>query len=122
MPIVDVELVARTSGAIATGLAQSLADAVGRVLKSPQGQTWVRVHLLAREHYAENESSVAEAELPVFVTVLKRASPAKEELAEEIPALTSAIAQVLGCPMSCVHVEYAPAAAGRLSFGGRLIE
>src|SRR5450432_320644 len=111
MPIVDVELVAGTNGAVATGLAQSLADAVGRILKSPQGQTWVRVHLLAREHYAENESSVEQAELPVFVTVLKRVFPAKEELAEEISAMTSAIAQVLGCPVSRVHIEYAPAAA-----------
>lgn len=122
MPIVDVELVAAPNGALAAGLAQSLADAVGRTFKSPPGQTWVRVHILARERYAENDSSVELAELPVFVTVLKRAPPVKAELADEISALTSAIAQVLGRAMSCVHVEYAPAAVGRLSFGGTLIE
>ena len=121
MPIVDVELVT-PNGAVAAGLAQSLADAVGRTLKSPPGQTWVRVHVLAREHYAENESSVEMTAPPVFVTVLKRALPTKAELAGEISALTSAIAQVLGRATSCVHVEYAPAAGGRLSFGGKLDE
>ena len=69
MPIVDVELVAGPDGVVASRLAQSLADAVGRALGSPVGQTWVRLHILAREHYAENESSIELAELPVFVTV-----------------------------------------------------
>ena len=122
MPIVDVELVAGPNGVVAPGLARSLADAVGRTLKSPAGQTWVRLHLLAREHYAENEWSVELSELPVFVTVLKRALPAEAELAAEVLALTDAIAKALGRATSCVHIEYAPAASGRLSFGGKLVE
>jgi phenylpyruvate tautomerase PptA (4-oxalocrotonate tautomerase family) len=122
MPIVDVELVAGPNGVVAAGLAQSLADAVGRALKSPAGQTWVRLHLLAREQYAENESSVDSSELPVFVFVLKRELPVQAELAAEVSALTSAIALALVRPASCVHIEYAPAANGRLSFGGKLIQ
>jgi phenylpyruvate tautomerase PptA (4-oxalocrotonate tautomerase family) len=122
MPIVDIEVVVGANGGLAAGLAQSLADTVGRSLKSPPGRTWVRLHVLAREHYAENESAIEVDELPVFVTVLKWALPAREELQVEVSALTGAIAQVLGRAVSCVHVEYAPAARGRLAFGGRLVE
>jgi phenylpyruvate tautomerase PptA (4-oxalocrotonate tautomerase family) len=121
MPIIAVEIVVAPNGPVAAGLAQSLADAAGRALGSPAGQTWVRLHLLAREHYAENESSLASTELPVFVTVLKRALPGQAELSAEIATLTTAIAGMLGRAPSCVHVEYAPPAAGRLSFGGKLV-
>jgi len=121
VPIINVEFVVAPDGTVAAGLAQSLADAAGRALGSPAGQTWVRLHLLAQEHYAENESSLASTELPVFVTVLKRALPGPAEMTDEVAALTSAIAGVLGRATSCVHVEYAPAASGRLSFGGKLV-
>ena len=122
MPIVDVELVAAPGDRLAEGLAQSLADVVGRTLQSPAGQTWVRVRVLAREHYAENASPVPETDLPVFVTVLKLDLPERAQSASEIPALTRAVAGILGRAESCVHVEYAPAARGRLAFGGKLIE
>ena len=122
MPIVDIELVVDPTGNVAANLAQTLADAVGHVLKTPAGQTWVRLHLLSREHYAENESSIESAELPVFVTVRKRAIPAADELRSETLALTHAVAKVLGLTASFVHTEYAPAAQGRVSFGGTLVE
>ncbi len=122
MPIVDVELVAGPDEMPAVGLAQSLADAVGRSLDSPPGQTWVRLRVLARECYAENGSSLDDAALPVFVTVLKRQPAATVELAGEIAALTNTIAQWVGRPMTCVHIEYETAAIGRVSFGGRLVE
>ena len=121
MPIIDVEIVVAPDGPVAAGLAQSLADAAGRALGSPAGQTWVRLHLLAREHYAENEASLASVEPPVFVTVLKRALPGPAEMTAEIARLTGSIADALGCNRTCVHVEYAPAASGRLSFGGKLV-
>ncbi len=122
MPIVDVELVAGASGVVVPGLAQSLADAVGRTFQSPPGQTWVRLHVLERDHYAENESCLEPTELPVFVRVLKRAVPEGAKLAGELMELASAIAEITGRPVSCVHVEYAPAARGRLGFGGQLVE
>ena len=121
MPIIDIELVVAPNGMPAPGLAQSLADAVGRALGSLAGQTWVRLHLLAREHYAENESTLASTELPVFVTVLKRTLPAQAELSAEVATLTNAIAVALGRAASRVHVEYAPAANERVSFGGNLV-
>ena len=121
MPIIDVEIVVAPNDPVAAHLAQSLADAAGRVLDSPAGQTWVRLRLLAREHYAENESKVASTELPVFVTVLKRALPGPDEVITEIARLTDSIADVLGRDRTCVHVEYAPAARGRLAFGGKVV-
>jgi len=121
MPIIDVEIVVAPNGPVGAGLAQSLADAVGLALGSPAGQTWVRLRLLAREHYAENESSLASTELPVFVTVLKRALPGQAEMTDEITRLTESVANVLGRNRNRVHVEYAPAASGRLAFGGKLV-
>ena len=122
MPIVTVEVVASAKEAMAQDLAQSLADAIGRALKSPPGQTWVRVRSVGRDQYAENEAPLDVAQLPVFVTVLKRQSPQRAELEGEVTALTRAVAQVIGRPVACVHIEYAPAAAGRLSFGGVLVQ
>jgi len=122
MPIVDVELVTEPTATLTVGLAQALADAVGRALDSPPGQSWVRLRVLPREHYAENESLVQPADLPVFVTVLKRTVPEKAALAVEIAALTSAIAKATGRDRASVHIEYAPVAVGRLSFGGRIVE
>jgi hypothetical protein len=62
------------------------------------------------------------SDLPVFVTVLKRQSSQGAELDREVAALANAIAQVIGRSISRVHIEYAPAAAGRLAFGGRLVQ
>jgi phenylpyruvate tautomerase PptA (4-oxalocrotonate tautomerase family) len=121
MPIVDVEIVMATNGPVPAGLAQSLADAAGRALGSPAGRTWVRLRLLPQEHYAENESSLPATGLPVFVTVLRRAHPGQAEMTDEIARLTVSIADVLRCNRTCVHVEYAPAASGRLAFGGNLV-
>jgi phenylpyruvate tautomerase PptA (4-oxalocrotonate tautomerase family) len=122
MPIITAEVVTDPDRALEHSLAQSLADAVGRVLKSPPGQTWIRLRSLRRDEYAENEAFVDSAELPVFVTVLERQPPAGAMLQSEIAALTHAIAHVIGRPAACVHVEYAPAAVGRVSFGGKLVQ
>jgi phenylpyruvate tautomerase PptA (4-oxalocrotonate tautomerase family) len=121
MPIVTVEVVAGVN-AMAPDVAQALADAIGRALKSPPGQTWVRVDSLARDRYAENDAALDTAQLPVFVTVLKKQVPPRAKLEGEVIALTEAVAQVIGRPVACVHVEYAPAAAGRLAFGGVLVQ
>lgn len=121
MPIVTVEVVSGAD-AMASDVAQALADAIGSALKSPPGQTWVRVRILARNQYAENEAFLDTAQLPVFVTILKRQSPLRAELEAEVTALTGAVAQVIGRPATCVHIEYAPAGAGRLSLGGILVK
>ena len=121
MPIVDVTLVAEPSISLAPDLAQSLADAIGRALHSPPGRTWIRLHVLASSHYAENQSTLPANDLPVFATVLQRQHPQASEFDRDISALTKAIAEATGRPPTCVHIEFAPEAAGRLSFGGKLV-
>jgi phenylpyruvate tautomerase PptA (4-oxalocrotonate tautomerase family) len=122
MPIVTVEIVADPDLPLEHSLTQSLADAVGRVLSSPPGQTWIRLRSLRREEYAENDALVAAGEWPIFVTLLERQAPTGADLHAEVTALTHAIAQVIGRPATCVHIEYAPSAVGRVSLGGKLVQ
>lgn len=122
MPILDIEIVGDTPPSEDGAVAQLLADAAAQVFASPPATTWVRVRRLARECYAENATAVAPSEMPVFVTVMKRQVPARAELAREMAALADAIARLVGRPTSRVHIEYAAAAAGRIAFGGTLVE
>jgi len=122
MPIVDVTIVVARGEMVPAGLTQALADGVGRVLNSPPGQTWVRLHLLAQDRYAENDSPLTPTKLPVFVAMLTRQIPDQSQLVETIAKLTQAISQATGRPSDRVHVEYAPSAVGRIAFGGQLVE
>ena len=117
MPILDVELYEPAPA----GLAQRLADSVGQALATPPGHTWVRVHPLDPQHYAENGVEVAAADLPVFVVILHRAPPEGVALESEVRALTALVAAVLGKEVERVHLQYATAAAGRQAFGGKLV-
>ena len=121
MPIVDIERVLADDGAPAPGLAQSLADALGRALGSAPGRTWVRLRWLPAADYAENDTPVDVGALPVFVTVLHAHPPEGTQLAAQVAALTAAVAAVLACDAARVHVQMAPAGAGRQAFGGRLV-
>jgi phenylpyruvate tautomerase PptA (4-oxalocrotonate tautomerase family) len=121
MPIADVEIIC--AGRIKEqDLARKLANELGRVFSSPPGQTWVRVRTLASENYAENESEIAASELPVFVTLLLAHPPADIALEKHVRAFTAAVARVVDRPERLVHVQYAPAAAGRQAFGGVLVK
>ena len=122
MPVVTVEFVSDSDRPIRDGLAQVLADAVGRVLGTPPGQTWVRLRSLQPNQYAENDTHLEASELPVFVTLLERLPPTGAELQAQVASLTQAIAQVFGRPGGCVHIEYTSAASGRVSFGGKLVQ
>lgn len=121
MPIVDIELVCAREPAITEVSAADLADALGQVFASPPGHTWVRLRYLGSAAYAENQSVVGTDELPVFVTVLHAHLPEGEALAAEARAITSALANCLARSTERVHVQYAPAAAGRQAFGGVLV-
>ena len=117
MPIVDVQWV----GALPPdpdALAAALADAIGDALQQPPGRVWLRLHHLA--HYAENGGPQAGAP-PVFVTVLHARPPTGGALAAEVAGVTAAVAAVTGRPRERVHLDYAPAGAGRMAFGGRLV-
>lgn len=121
MPVITVEVVASPERASTAGLANLLADAIGLALESPPGQTWVRVHPLPIDLYAENATTPDPDNLPVFVTLLARLPPSGAELEREVGLLTRAVAQAIARPPHCIHIEYAPAALGRLSFGGSLV-
>lgn len=120
MPILDVEIVQSAGEESDAGLAGALAEAAGAVFDSPPGRTWVKVRTIAAEQYAENGGGPAAGIRPVFVTVLK-AQWKEEEEAAEVAELTKAIAKRCGRPAENVHVLYAPPAAGRMAFGGRLV-
>ncbi len=123
MPIVDIEIVGPAAGSAALVSARTLADALGQALASPPGNTWVRLRALDAAAYAENGVAELDAtDLPVFVTLLHAHPPAGPALAAEVTAVTAAVARCLACSTDRVHVQYAPAAAGRQAFGGRLVE
>ncbi len=122
MPIVDVEVVCDAAARQPLPRACALADALGAVLGTPPGRTWVRVRLLGSDAYAENQSTLSPEELPVFVTVLHARLPAGEPLALEAKAITVAVAKCLARSPERVHVQYAPAALGRQAFGGTLVQ
>ena len=122
MPIVDVTMVVNRNEVVAADLTQLLADRVGRTFDSPPGQTWVRLHVLAQDRYAENDTTLEPADLPVFVAVLTRQVPEKSKLVSEIVALTRVVSEATGRSPDRVHIEYAPSAVGRQSFGGKLVE
>ena len=122
MPVVTVEFVSDLDHPIRDGLAQAIADAVGRVLGTPPGQTWVRLRSLQPNQYAENDTHPEATELPVFITLLERMPPTGAELQAQVTSLTQAVAQVFGRLSNCIHIEYASPASGRVSFGGRLVQ
>ena len=121
MPIVDVEVVRRAEDC-ALPSASTLATAVGHALGTPPGCTWVRLRVLDAACYAENEASLSPLELPVFVRVLHAHLPAPSALAAEVQVLTHTVASCFGCLAERVHVQYAPAGAGRQAFGGTLVK
>ena len=118
MPLVEIEIV---GGAVPPALAQAVADEAGRIFGSEPGRTWARVRALAPDADAENDAVVPGGDRPVFVTVLKRSPPTGADLAQEVAALTHAIARLVGRPHQHVHVVYEPAGAGRVAFGGELV-
>jgi len=121
MPIVDVRFVASARPEAHTPSAQELADALGRVLGSDPGRTWVRLHRHDISQYAENETSVQTDELPVFATLLLATMPDIEARAEHAGAICSALSRCFGRPLERIHLEYAPSGTGRVAFGGVLM-
>lgn len=116
MPVLDVEIV--TDAAPAAGLATRIAEVAGSVFGSPPGTVWVKLRWLDPAMYGENAGP---APRPMFVSVLKRNGPG-ERAADEHARLAAALAPAVGVPVEHIHITYEPAAAGRQSFGGRLVE
>jgi phenylpyruvate tautomerase PptA (4-oxalocrotonate tautomerase family) len=121
MPVLEVRVVGELAGGLDDGLAQRIADAAAEVRGSRPRGTWVTVDMVAAARYGENggvEAGVA----PVFVRVLLRDGPPGADAAEQVAALTGAVAGCCGRAPEIVHMIFEPAAAGRVAFGGRLVE
>ena len=116
MPIVDVEIV---EGAIAGKTTRALADAIGKAFGADPGRVWVRARSLPAAAYAENGR---EAPQPVFVTITASRPPQGQELRRIIAIIVEDVARITRREAEHVHVEFAPAARGRIAFGGRLVE
>ena len=121
MPILEVELVGQPGPVTRQRLAQRIADAVSPVFGSRSGQTWVRLRVLPREDYAESGSDTSGVR-PIFVSVTKRVLGAHEALRAEAARIAEVVASACVRPVDNVHVIYQPAGAGRIAFGGELVE
>lgn len=121
MPIVDVEIVGDFNEPEAS-LSRSLADRLAEVFGSPPGQTWVRLRNLPLNCYAENGESEPHGANAVFVTVIKGAldEPQRREL--EASRIAQVVAAVCSRSPERVHVLFEPPGAGRIAFGGKLMQ
>ena len=120
MPILSVEIVVRPDEHFPANLAMELVDRTGEIFDSAPGRTWVTVHFLSRENYAENLSQSEEI-FPVFVSVLKAKLPSPDLLQAEVARLTELLAQICHRPAENLHIIYLPEGAGRVAFGGKLL-
>ena len=82
---------------------------------------WVHLHRLRAADYAES-GGLAEGVLPVFVTLLVARLPDRRTLRAQAERLAAAIAVACSRPRENVHALYLPEAAGRIAFGGVLLE
>lgn len=100
---------------------QSLADAFGRLFGSLPSGTWVKARQQQRAYYAENMIDFSPQMRPVIVEILKSELEGGKDLAIEAAAVCALVAQILDRDTENVHVIYAPAARGRVAFGGKLV-
>ena len=124
MPIIDVEVMTGAADPEAVGkeALQLLADELGSLFGSEPGGTWVRLHSIDRNAYAENGAAVGPDARPTFVNILRAESPERGALRQEMKEVAEIVARTLDRPRENVHVLYAPDAIGRIGFGGVLVE
>ncbi len=123
MPILEVEFLKRVSSDEPDkATVQKLADAAGKIFGTGPGRTWVKMKPLSIEHYAENDCQLPDDARPIMVTILKSKTPDGEELEREVTRLTEAFAEILDRPTENIHLKYEPEGAGRVAFGGKLVE
>ena len=124
MPIVDIEVVTGTAEpeVVEKETLQLLADELGSVFGSGPGETWVKLHSIDQDAYAENLARSESNLRPVFVSILRAELPDRAALRREMAGVAEIVARMLDRPRENVHVLYAPGAQGRIGFGGTLLE
>jgi phenylpyruvate tautomerase PptA (4-oxalocrotonate tautomerase family) len=122
VPIVEIEIVLGAGEHLRAELAKDLADRLGEVFAAPRGTTWVKLHRLSADDYAENGDPPPAGARPVFVSVLKRQQPARDQMQGEVDRITALVAAACGRPPDKVHVIYQADGAGRVAFGGNIVE
>ena len=122
MPILNVELVGEVESRLREGLAERLANAAGAALNSRPHGTWVKLHCLPADQYAENDGGPTEGALPVLVSLLQAEVPTGQILEQQVSALTAAVAECTGRPHENVHLIFEPSGVGRVAFGGKLVQ
>jgi phenylpyruvate tautomerase PptA (4-oxalocrotonate tautomerase family) len=120
MPIIDVEIILRPRETVGKEIVSELANELGDIFHTQEGQTWVKVRELSADHYAENGEKW-EGVYPIFISVIKSKLPADEEMQEEAQKITGAVAQICGRSSENVHVMYQPEGRGRVAFGGKIV-
>lgn len=121
MPILDIQLVGPVPAEVRRGLSRRIADAAGRVLASPRGQTWVKVRFLKVDAYSENGGGPPEGVRPVLASVLLGELPEADALSDQAASLARVIADACQRRPENVHLVYEPPGRGRVAFGGRLL-
>lgn len=122
MPLLEIEMVVAPGELIPAGIARAVADAAAEVFGAPAGTVWATFHRLPAADYAENGIGAAETPAPVFVRVLKRDLQEAGALRAEAAELAAAIASFCGRSVDNVHILYEPPGAGRVAFGGELVD
>ncbi len=121
MPIIHVQAVVSDTHTLPSDTTQILANQLAKVLQAKAGTVWVRLTEFPKCNYAENETTVSNTALPVFVEILHADWPEVAQRAAEASTLAAAVANILGRKVEQVHIEYAQPARGRIAFGGKLV-
>ena len=121
MPIVDVECVRSDEEVLTRSQIECLANELGDLFGRNPGTTWVKVRNLSLLSYAENGIAEEDTPEPTFVRIIKRTLPDKQGLSDEAKRIVHVVAQTLSCEAENVHVIYEPEGAGRVAFGGELV-
>lgn len=122
MPILDVQVIGAVPEEVRRGLAQRIADGVGRVLGSGEQETWVKLHFIPADEYSENSGGPPPGVQPVIVSIIQASLPRDLALYDQTTNLTRVIADACQRPGANVHLIYEPAANGRVAFGGRIVD
>ena len=121
MSIVDVEIVLKPEETIQDSMVRELADQLGEIFGSSKNGTWIKLHGISDDQYAENGGK-EKGVYPIFVSVLKSRLPHPDEMQKEVDAITGAVATVCHRSASFVHVIYLPEGKGRVAFGGKIVK